>query len=503
MIVSTMIYFRSLLNFINNLIILLLSIVLLTIFSCNYYEVVIENEIPIPVELSPIVYSNGNFTINWSMSTENDFKVYNLNESLFSDMSAETPIFSSTSKHDTVFIVENIVEGIERFYQVTVLDTGNLSSGSNIAYAAAPIISYQKEFGGLNNDIAYSVQQTADEGLIIAGRTDSWGNGGIDGWLIKTNIEGHEEWNYTFGGENDDWCREVENTSDGGYILTGTTNSSGNGSNDIWLIKVNQEGLEEWQYTFGGADGDWGMSVEQTMDDGFILVGHTLSFGAGYYDIYMVKTDAFGNEEWQQTFGGTEEDFGYSVLQTSDGGYVVLGFTVSFGSGQKDVWLIKTDAQGIMQWDKTFGGTAGEIGTEIMETEEGGFIITGYTESNSNGLYDVLLIKTDSNGNEIWSKNIGNGNYESGSSVAQTHDGGFIITGYTISHGAGLRDIWLVKTDQVGNEEWQYTFGGIYNDEGTHVLQTFSGGFVVVGYTESRGSGQKDVKLIKTSPLGI
>jgi hypothetical protein len=156
-----------------------------------------------------------------------------------------------------------------------------------------------------------------------------------------------------------------------------------------------------------------------------------------------------------------------------------------------------------MQWDKTFGGTESEIGFDIKKTTDGGYIITGYTESNSNGLYDVLLIKTDSNGNEIWSKNIGNGNYESGSSVKQTYDGGFIITGYTFSYGAGLRDIWLIKTDQDGNEEWQYTFGGIYNEEGTHVLQTLSGGFVIVGYTESRGSGMKDVKLIKTSPSGI
>ena len=500
---STMVYSRSFLNVGKNSILSLLTIIFVTVFSCNYYEIEFENEIPVPVELAPIVYSNGNFTINWSMNSENDFKVYNLKESLFSDMSDETLIFSSTSKHDTVFIVENIIEGDERFYQVTVLDTGNLSSRSNIAYATAPVISYQKEFGGQDNDIAYSVQQTADEGLIIAGRIDSWGNGGIDGWLIKTNIEGHEEWNYTFGGENSELFRKVKNTSDGGYILTGITNSFGYGSSDIWLFKVNQEGLEEWQYTFGGADGDWGMSVEQTMDDGFIVVGHTLSFGAGFYDIYMVKTDAFGNEEWHQTFGGTEEDFGYSVLQTSEGGYVVLGFTVSFGSGSRDVWLIKTDAQGNMEWDKTFGGSASDVGEDIKETTDGGYIITGYTESNSNGLYDVLLIKTDSNGNEIWSKNIGDGNYEGGSSVAQTHDGGYIITGYTISYGNGAKDIWLVKTDNAGNEEWNYTFGGINNEAGQQILQTFSGGYVIVGYTESRGSGQKDVKLIKTSPAGI
>jgi hypothetical protein len=181
----------------------------------------------------------------------------------------------------------------------------------------------------------------------------------------------------------------------------------------------------------------------------------------------------------------------------------VLGFTVSFGSGSRDVWLIKTDAQGNMEWDKTFGGSASDVGEDIKETTDGGYIITGYTESNSNGLYDVLLIKTDSNGNEIWSKNIGDGNYEGGSSVAQTHDGGYIITGYTISYGNGAKDIWLVKTDNAGNEEWNYTFGGINNEAGQQILQTFSGGYVIVGYTESRGSGQKDVKLIKTSPAGI
>ncbi|MEE1507484.1 MAG: hypothetical protein V1256_11080, partial [Candidatus Neomarinimicrobiota bacterium] len=328
-----MVYSRSFLNVGKNSILSLLTIIFVTVFSCNYYEIEFENEIPVPVELAPIVYSNGKFTINWSMNSENDFKVYNLKESLFSDMSDETLIFSSTSKHDTVFTVENVIEGDERFYQVTVLDTGNLSSRSNIVYATAPIITFQKEFGGQGNDIGYSVQQTADEGLIIAGRTDSWGSGGLDGWLIKTNIEGHEEWNRTYGSVDDDYITKVVVLSDGGYVLTGTTNSFGYGSNDIWLIKVDQDGLEKWQYTFGGADGDWGMSVEQTMDDGFIVVGHTLSYGAGFYDIYMVKTDAFGNEEWHQTFGGIEEDFGYSVLQTSDGGYVVLGFTVSFGSG--------------------------------------------------------------------------------------------------------------------------------------------------------------------------
>ncbi len=425
---------------------------LLFFITCNNIEPLPEKHIPpTPVILYPIVYEDGNYIVSWTKNVDDDFVSYTLLESEQNDMSSESIFFRTNIREDTLIIIEGIYEGNEMYYQIEIVDEDSLYVRSNITYGSSPLISFRKDFGGIGNDIGYSVKQTADGGLIIVGSTDSWGNG----------------------------------------------------ETDIWLIKTNNEGIKEWDKTFGGGEGDWGTSVQQTADNGFIILGHTLSFGNGYYDIFMIKTDSEGNEIWVKTFGGNEEDFGYSVIQTSDGGYILVGFTVSFGSGNKDVWIIKTDSQGNEEWNKTYGGSEREIGFAVEQTSDDGFIITGLTETNTFGLYDILLIKTDINGENIWEKNIGNGNYEVGSSVKQTQDGGFIITGYTISYGNGAKDIWLVKTDPVGEIEWDRTFGGIHNDGGHDVFQTNSGGFIVLGYTESSGNGQKDFKLIKTTPLGF
>ena len=425
---------------------------LLFFITCNNIEPLPEKHIPpTPVILYPIVYEDGNYIVSWTKNVDDDFVSYTLLESEQNDMSSESIFFRTNIREDTLIIIEGIYEGNEMYYQIEIVDEDSLYVRSNISYGSSPLISFRKDFGGIGNDIGYSVKQTADGGLIIVGSTDSWGNG----------------------------------------------------ETDIWLIKTNNEGIKEWDKTFGGGEGDWGTSVQQTADNGFIILGHTLSFGNGYYDIFMIKTDSEGNEIWVKTFGGNEEDFGYSVIQTSDGGYILVGFTVSFGSGNKDVWIIKTDSQGNEEWNKTYGGSEREIGFAVEQTSDDGFIITGLTETNTFGLYDILLIKTDINGENIWEKNIGNGNYEVGSSVKQTQDGGFIITGYTISYGNGAKDIWLVKTDPVGEIEWDRTFGGIHNDGGHDVFQTNSGGFIVLGYTESSGNGQKDFKLIKTTPLGF
>ncbi len=480
---------------------LVLGATFFALLSCDRYEYIPQNTPPTPVTLDPVVYREGSFILTWSKSTDNDFAAYWLIEALQEDMSDSLIINSSNIKQDTTYTVEDIIEGRERFYRVLVLDKDSLSTASNIVFAVSPLIAYQRVYGGAGNDLAYGVQQTTDDGFIIAGHTDSWGSGGIDALLIKTNIEGAVEWQLTYGGSADDWYNAIAKTTDGGFILAGTTHSTGQGASDAWLVKTNSDGHLQWQQTFGDSLGEWSRAVQQTTDLGYIMIGHTLSFGAGYYDILLVKTNAQGQEEWIRTFGGNAEDFGYGVTQTPDGGYALVGFTVSTGSGGRDIWLIKTDAQGEKEWTRTFGGVDDDVGTDIQTTPDGGFIITGYTASNSFGLYDFILLKTDTQGHELWSHNIGNGNYESASSVSLTADGGFIITGYTISYGNGLRDCWLVKTAADGLKEWSMTFGGIYNDEGSQVLQTVSGGYVIVGHTESLGGGQRDVQLIKTTPI--
>ena len=206
--------------------------------------------------------------------------------------------------------------------------------------------SWERTFGGNKEDVGISVQQTSDGGFILLGVTESFGAGGGDFWLIKTDAEGKLLWERTFGGEAWDYGFSVQQTSDGGFILLGGTYSFGAGDSDFWLIKTDAEGKMLWERTFGGRDGDGGISVQQTSDGGFILLGGTESFGAGDGDFWLIKTDAEGKLLWERTFGGSKWDYGISVQQTSDGGFILLGETKSFGAGDGDFWLIKTDAEG-------------------------------------------------------------------------------------------------------------------------------------------------------------
>ena len=211
-------------------------------------------------------------------------------------------------------------------------------------------------------------------------------------------------------------------------------------------MKTNANGDSLWSNTFGGIESEDAYSVQQSSDGGYIIAGETYSYGAGEGDFWLLKTNANGDSLWSNTFGGSDRDYAKSVQQTTDGGYIIAGYTYCYGAGF-DIWLIKTDENGDSLWTRTFGGGLDDEANSVQQTSDGGYIIAGETKSYGSGGYDFWLIKTDENGNEIWNETFGGSGSEQAQSVQQTSDGGFVIAGYTTSYGAGLSDVWLIKTD--------------------------------------------------------
>ena len=360
---------------------------------------------------------------------------------------------------------------------------------------------FDNTFGGDSLDMGYSVQQTIDGGFIITGSTESYGNGDADVYLIKTDANGDSLWTKTFGGAGQDYGSSLQITSDGGYIITGRTEYA-NGNKDVYLIKTDANGDSLWTNTYGGTSVDFGLFVQQTTDGGFIITGATESFGNGGRDAFLIKTDSIGIEQWAQSFGGSAFEVGNCVQQTTDGGYIITGGTNSFGNGNRDAYLIKTDGNGVEQWNQTFGGVEFDLGNSVKQTTDGGYIITGRTVSFGAGDKDVYLVKTDASGAEQWYQTFGGSAFDLGTCVHQTSDGGYIIAGGTNSSGSGDRDAYLIKTDNNGTQQWNETFGGATFEVANAVQLTSDGGYIVVGGTDSFGNGNRDVFLIKTSGNG-
>ena len=371
-------------------------------------------------------------------------------------------------------------------------------------FAQGPDTLWTKTYGGSGWDEGWSVQQTFDGGYIIAGYTDSFGAGYNDVYIIKTNADGDTLWTKTYGGIADDWGWSVQQTSDSCYIISGKTESFGAGLGDVYLIKTYATGDTMWAKTYGGGlyDGAGeGCSVQQTSDGGYIIAGYTWSFGAGCWDVYLIKTNATGNIIWTKTYGGGSSEGARSVQQTSDGGYIIVAYTCSFGAGQEDVYLIKTYASGDTIWTKTYGGIDVDEGWSVQQTSDGGYIIVGFTKSFGAGLEDVYLIKTYASGDTIWTKTYGGIDVDEGYSVQQTSDGGYIVAGESRDQ-YGFSSVYLIRTDANGDTIWTGTYGGTDDDYGRSVRQTSDGGYIIAG--TSLGASGADVYLIRlSSEVGV
>ncbi|MBJ12075.1 MAG: hypothetical protein CMG62_03215 [Candidatus Marinimicrobia bacterium] len=459
----------------------------------------VVDSIPTQSELYPILYGNGSFIINWSQNYDQDFKSYTLFESLSENMIDQAQIYTTTDSSRTTF-TRNVVEGQYRYYQLLVEDFWGLVSTSNVSIGDSHNW-FVKTFSGDGNEVGASVLQENDDGYILIGTTSSFGSGLDDIWLIKTDYQGNQEWSTTFGGDANDRASLIQNTLDGGYIIVGTTSSYGNGSDDIWLVKTNEDGSEEWNKIFGEDGDETGSSVQQTNDGGYIVVGTIFSNNNTSDDVWLIKTDAEGNSIWSDAIGGPENDRGAFVQKTTDNGFIIVGTTSSYGNGSYDAWLIKTDSDGNVQWNKTYGGAGNDQGHSVEQTDDEGYFIVGCFDCESNES-NMWLIKTNREGNEQWSQILGGNSYEWGRFGQQTDDGGYIVTGLTTSLGSGSSDAWLIRLNPQGEEIWDKTFGGVNGDGSSFVQETNDGGYILIGYTTSFSNNGSDIWLIKTDSDG-
>ncbi len=303
----------------------------------------------------------------------------------------------------------------------------------------------------------------------------------------------------TYGGIRYDEGYSVEQTMDGGYVVAGYTRSFGAGLSDVYLVKTDSLGEVVWARTYGGSEEDEGYSVQQTLDGGYIIAGKTSSFGAGSTDVYLVKTDSLGDTSWTRTYGGSRTEVGYSVQQTLDGGYIIAGRTSSFGPG--GVFLVKTDSLGGAAWTRTYGGVRSE-GYSVEQTPDGGYVVAGYIWEVAADSHDVYLVKTDSVGNTVWTKKYGGNRTDEGHSVQRAPGGGYIVVGWTYASDSDSYDVWLLRTTPLGDTVWTRAYGGSKWELGYSVQYTLDGGYVITGYTESFSTGSYGAYLVKTDSLG-
>jgi hypothetical protein len=367
---------------------------------------------------------------------------------------------------------------------------------------AAQQIRFRKVIGNDGYDQGHSAEQTFDKGYIAAGSSSSFGSSNTDMYAVKTNQNGVPQFHKLFGGINIDRGYSIKQTADSGYIFLGYTNSFGAGGYDFYLVKTDSLLNTQWEKTYGGSDWDFGYCVEQTTDGGYILCGSTYSYGAGNLDYYLIKTNASGDTTWTKTYGGSSDDEAKSVIQSIDGGYVITGYTRSMGDSLGDFYTIKTDNLGDTTWTRKFGGLQADFSNDVLECISGDFIVGGGTESMGAGNSDGVIVKYTPAGSYVADYTIGNTLYDNINSICEGSDGKINMVGRTDNFGGLNGDIYSF----IIRSNWSYyfatTFGSLDTDIGYSVEATADTSFIICGSTNGFNNGLDDIYLIKTDTVG-
>ena len=433
-----------------------------------------------PTLSSPLIRSK-NVTIRPTLNWKTAVGALSYCLQVATNLEFEPIMIDQSGITDTSYTVSGLLDNTTYFWRVNAMNSGGASNWSSIwtftTTDRTKLITFTKLFAEHDDALAYSVQQTVDGGYIIAGVRNQ------RACLIKTDINGDQVWEQIY---DSDYAKSVQQTFDGGYILAGKIRY--NNSNEAWLLKTDANGSPIWEQIIDVLGGH-AESLRQTLDGGYIMVGHEKAGSGHGVAAWQIKTDVSGNQVWKNTYSGNNTYWAYDVQQTEDRGYIVVGQTTSPNSGV-DAWLVKTDENGNQVWEMALGGNDSEAAFSVQQTSDGGFIIAGYSGFNA------WLLKTFSSGRQAWEKSFSGW----ARSVQQTADGGYILAGTIGSFDGITNNVLLIKTDRNGNQEWEKTFGGNNVADAFSAQQTFDGGYIVAGRIYS--NDQNDIWLIKTDANG-
>lgn len=372
---------------------------------------------------------------------------------------------------------------------------------SYLSIQSQPPTKFYTRIGGAGYDFGYDVKQTLDNGYIITGSTSSFGQGNTDLYLMKLDSMGQIKFERAIGNHDNEVGRSVVQLTDSSYVTVGYTNSIGFGGYDVYLIKTDKIGNVIWQKTIGGSDWDFAYSLQETTDGGFIIGGTTYSFGYGNADGYVIKTDASGNVSWSKTYGGANDDEFKSVIQTIDGGYALTGYTKSYNDiDSGDVWVFKLDLNGDSVWSKYYGGSKEDFGNQIIESSiTGEFYIAGGSASIGAGLLDGYLFRINNIGNFIndGADGTSNGNEEFTSVKFSSRSPNIVAVGMKEIFPAFNLQFKIIEVTSTITYTNATEYGSTSDDEIFNFVSTKDKGYACVGYTSGFGALNKDVYFLK------
>lgn len=372
---------------------------------------------------------------------------------------------------------------------------------------------FQKVYISDDGSQANDVIPLSQGGYAIAGWYDVQGLFSAEFYLVVIEATGDTLWTRTYGKQIDTSSfvqngsgnegYQITQTQDGGFLFVGERHEIAGGTSDAYLVRTDAQGELMWARMYGGDDNEYAIGAVQDAKGNFIIGGFTETFGAGIRDMFLFKVTEGGDTLWTRTYGGESIDAAIEMKSTSDGGFIMTGYTFSFGAGSSDVYVIRTDSSGQVLWQKTFGGTLNDIGHAIVETADGGFVIAGETESFGVGNRDIYLLRINADGDLQWSFAYGGMDYEAANAVTLSQNGDIAIAGYTRGDGAGAEDFLLLLTDDKGEMKWARTYGGPEDETAKAIITTPDDGFLMTGYARSFSTGGLDVYLVRTDSMGI